>query len=215
MRELGAVDDDDARRARPRPPRRPCRRCAAGSWAAGRGWRRGPITATSSIGNCETRPCCGHLRAADAEVADAAAPALVQRRHQLGAERVARMLAGDHEQAQVLPLGRIGISRMPSSSEVIAMTLRSAHPAPSYPAQHQEQPVIVGKPGRLLVGRERVGRARSRQCRPSPAPRPVASKRLERARFHAPAPRPGAPARRPCASAGPIAAAPPPARAWP
>ena len=32
----------------------------------------------------------------------------VQRRHQLGAERVARVLAGDNEQPQVLPLGGVG-----------------------------------------------------------------------------------------------------------
>ena len=69
-----------------------------------------------------------HLRAADAEVADAAAPALVQGRHQLGAERVARMLAGNHEQPQILPGSRIGLLAHAVVVGIHPCTLRSAAP---------------------------------------------------------------------------------------
>ena len=73
-----------------------------------------------------------HLRAADAEVADAAAAALVQGRHQLGAERVARVLAGDHEQPQVLPLGRIG----PLAHAVVAGCHRQSLLSAACPPDH-------------------------------------------------------------------------------
>ena len=51
------------------------------------------------------QPLGGHVLATHAQVADAPAPLLVQRGHQLGAQRVAGMLTRHHEQAQVLPLG--------------------------------------------------------------------------------------------------------------
>jgi hypothetical protein len=47
-----------------------------------------------------------HQRATHADVAYAPAAARVQYRHELGAQRIARMLARNDEQPQVLALGR-------------------------------------------------------------------------------------------------------------
>ena len=175
-----------------------------------------PITATSSMRKLRDEALLRHLRAADADVAHAAAPALVQRRHQLGAERVARVLAGDDEQPQVLALGR-DRSALRTARPASAVIGRSCSAPLAHAASHntRNRPRSSASRRRILVGGRARVPDRSRRCRRVLRRAPARTGPQAHCRQSSASASAADEHARPCASAGPTAAAAPPrARAW-
>ena len=87
----------------------------------------------------------------------------------LAPKRVAGVLAGDHEQAQVLAVAREPFSPRLRVAGPVAAASATALPFIAGLAGYQEQAERVREPRRVLVGRQRTRPARRRPCRPGPA----------------------------------------------
>ena len=134
-------------------------------------------------GNCEARPCCGHVRAADAEIADAAAAALV-RAPPSAWRRARRPNARPPPGRAAGPAPR---RNRPSRAAVIAgcrrHALRSACPFRGItPRTAPGTARAVGEPRRRLVGRQRRGRPRDGDAR-KPLRRGLREQGFERGRI--------------------------------
>ena len=171
MRELGAVDDDE-RAGLGRDG------CGGGRMDAAQDRRQAREDAADPHhGHILHRKLrhealLRHQRAANAEVADAAAAARVEHRHQLGAQRVAGMLARHQEEPQLLGLGR-------------------RRPVPHAAARRHGQSVLRAAIP-LMIPRTAPGTGHGRPPAPRPPRRARARPRCRpRPRPHAPAPTPG------------------------